>query len=344
MIDWLTDPAGSAQAAVAGAVTDLLGELVYWVLTGAINVADMVYRQLNTEYAIDVGDVADVYDATLLAAGVLVVGAIWLAIGMAVLHANPGMALRRLLVDAPKFVLVGAVTLTITGTVIGAVEELNGFLIAEVTLGRPDALFEGLRPLADQARDGGLVASVLVPFVSLLIIAVSLYLYVFLMIRKAAVLMLVAVAPLVAVTLVTPYAPAYRKLVETLFALLVAKTAMILMLLVGSAVLVSAPDGAVAAPPPVPSGFAATAGAADPAAGAGVEQGVVGTLMAGFVVLVLTAFSPWLVFHLMPNLDGAANAGPVAQGGVTADARSHAGLRAVGRRMPGARRRAGGGS
>lgn len=334
---WVSDQAAEGiQAVLAG--------ISVWILDGAIQFSGAVYKQIVTASEVDLyGVAADGYQWAWGLATVLVVGAIWLSIGAAVINNNPGLAARRFLLDAPKFVLICATLFALTSASVSAVEEINTSLAASGGGQDAETIFESFRALGDRSAESGALASVLVPSVSLYMILVSMFLYIFLMLRTAAIYLLVVIAPLAAISVVTPYQQAFRKLLETLFALLISKTVILITLAVAGAALINLTepldDAALAAlspPADVPAELQAGADNdeavdAETAAEAAAAAKVLGTMTIGTVLMTLAAFSPWLVFQLIPNLEGGAGVAQIARGGVTQDMRGSPGFAGAGR-------------
>ena len=336
---WVADQALEPIRAVLGAIA-------IWTLSAAIWMSGAVYNQIVTATEVDLyGVAADSYQWAWGLATVLVVGAVWLSIGAAVINNNPGLAARRFLLDAPKFVLICATLFALTSASISAVEEINASLAANGGGQDAEEIFEAFRSMGDLAAENGAMSSFLVPFISIYMILISMFLYTFLMLRTAAIYLLIAIAPLAAISVVTPYQQTFRKLMETLFALLISKTVILITLTVGAAALANLmeplDDAALAALAPAPSepaaldidAGAAEEGVVDPevAAEAAAMSKVLGTMLIGVVLMTLAAFSPWLVFQLIPNMEGGAGVGQIARGGVTQDMRGSPGFAAAGR-------------
>ncbi len=334
---WVSEQTADGIQAVFSGIT-------IWFLSAAIWISGAVYGQIVTATEVDLyGVAADGYQWAWGLATVLVVGAIWLSIGAAVINNNPGLAARRFLLDAPKFVLICATLFALTSASIGAVEEINASLAANGGGQDAENIFESFRSIGDLAAENGAMTSMLVPAISLYIVLISFFLYTFLMLRTAAIYLLIVIAPLAAISVVTPYQQTFRKLMETLFGLLISKTVILITLTVGAAALANLTepldDAALAALSPAPAEPAALdidaggEGGVDPevAAEAAAVSKVIGTMLIGAVLLTLAAFSPWLVFQLIPNLEGGAGVGQIARGGVTQDMRGSPGFAAAGR-------------
>jgi hypothetical protein len=157
------------------------------------------------------------------------VAVLWWSIGAAALKGDAGLVGRRLFLDAPKVVLGSTAMLAILVTVAAAFTELEGWVITEV--GSPAGPFEAFdQSVFDQASGAGLAASLAVPLLAFFMVLVALGLALFLMIRTAAINLLVVFVPLAMLAQVTPYASMARLILEKLLALFLSKTVILLSL------------------------------------------------------------------------------------------------------------------
>jgi hypothetical protein len=198
--------------------------------------------------------------------------------------------------------------LAILVTVAAAFTELEGWVITEV--GSPAGPFEAFdQSVFDQASGAGLAASLAVPLLAFFMVLVALGLALFLMIRTAAINLLVVFVPLAMLAQVTPYASMARLILEKLLALFLSKTVILLSLAVAGGLIGNIPDsGDVFFASPVPAAPGEPVVEVDEAAAEAARQAaddslvrIVGTMLAGLGVMVVAAFSPVLVFQLIPS-------------------------------------------
>jgi hypothetical protein len=312
----LPDPVGWGFDLVEGWVTDvgdsLFAEMTAflsrWALHSAIESSNIVWSLATRGSEIDVSAQEQTYAVTQGIAVAFLVGVLWWSIGAAALKGDAGLVGRRLFIDAPKVVLGSTAMLAILATVAGVFGEIEGWVVAEV--GSPAGPFEAFDVAAlDQGSGVSLVVSMAVPVLAFFMILVSLGLALFLMIRSAAINLLVVFVPLAMVAQVTPYASMARLVLEKLLALFVSKTVIVLALAVAGGLFGDVPDGGnvyfdspvVAAPgEPVVDVDEAAMEEARQQADADAFR-IVGTMLAGLGVMVVAAFSPVLVFQLIPS-------------------------------------------
>jgi hypothetical protein len=312
----LPDPVAWGFDLVDGWTADL-GQSVFsewvsfvarWAMSSAISMSDFVWLMATDGSDLDVGAQAGTYGVSQSIAVAFLVGVLWWSLGAAALKGDPGSVGRRLFVDAPKVVLGSTAMLAVLATVAEAFNELEGWVIAEI--GVPGGPFEAFGPsVFDQVSEASLAASVAVPLIAFFMVLVSLGLVLFLLVRSAAISLLVVFVPLAMLAQVTPYASMARLIMEKLLALFVSKTVILISLAVAGGLIGNIPDQgqvyftspAAAAPgEPLVDVDDVAMDEARQAADDGLFR-IVGTMLAGLGVMIVAAFSPVVVFGLIPG-------------------------------------------
>jgi hypothetical protein len=158
-------------------------------------------------------------------------GVLWWAIGSAALKDDAGLIGKRLSIDAPKVVLGSTAMLAVMTAVAAAFGELEEWVV--VSVGSPAGPFEAFNLASfEEGSEVGLVASLAVPLIAFFMVLVSLALALFLLIRSAAISLLVVFVPLAMLFQVTPSASMSRLIMEQLLALFVSKTVILICLAV----------------------------------------------------------------------------------------------------------------
>ncbi len=288
--------------------TDMMTAFARWMLEGAIEASNIVWGLATQGTDLNIMDQADTYATTQSIAAVFFVGVLWWAIGAAALKGDPGLIARRLLLDAPKVVLGSTAMLAVLNVVNEAFEEIELLVIDRIGAG--EGPFAGFDVAAlDQGSELSLVASVLVPFIAFFMILVSLALSLFLMIRFAAVNLLVVFVPLAMVAQMTPYSSMARLILEKLVALFISKTVILIALGVSATLIGNIPeDGNVYFTSPAPAAPSEPleevdeeALEAERLAADGNAWRIIGTQLGGLGVMLVAAFSPMVVFNLIPS-------------------------------------------
>jgi hypothetical protein len=193
-----------------------------------------------------------------------------------------------LIVDAlkegPKAIVASAVTVTVMDLLIRGAD-----VLAEVVwqAGRGDAqqVLDGLAATLSQA--GGLGTTFLGPLALLFGMVGLLVTTVVLFMRSSLLYLVAAFAPIVWSSSVSPVMRgAGRRLVHVAVALVLAKPAISVTLVVGVKLLANA-------------GTTAPQASSDGAA-------ALGTLVSGFACFAIAGLSPWVVYRLLPSVEGAA--------------------------------------
>jgi hypothetical protein len=307
---WGWDPGGWGQDLVESALADLLVEWTRWSLSSAVGTADYVWQLASRASVIDLETQAPSYAISQGIAVAFLVGVLWWSIGAAALKGDVGAVGRRLFIDAPKVVLGSTAMLAVLAAAVAAVGEVEAWVVSSI--GSPAGPFAALEIAAlEETSEVSLVAMLPVQMLCLAIVVVSMGLALFLIIRAAAVNLLVVFIPLALVGQVTPYSSMARLVLEKLLALLLSKTVILIALAVAGTLIGDPAEGAdqvyFSAPAPAAPGeevvVAVDASEAERARLAGSVDGVglLGSMLAGLGVLVVAAFSPGLLFQLIPS-------------------------------------------
>ncbi len=276
--DTFLEPVGHAIAkGVAGAAKKVGEELLHFVTTSAT----VDFRQ--GWWANDRAQTLVREIATL--ALVLTLLFLMLAVVQGLFAGDIGGMVRATLIEVPVTIGATVALVAVTELLLGLVDGASAMVLAGV----PEALghfFEGFGTAASIESQG--VLGILMVMVFLL---GAILVWIELVVRSSLIYLLMAAAPLTLAARVWPAARgAWRRLAELGIALIVSKFAIALALGLGAAAL----------------------------AGAGPKQGDLGTqagldlasLMTGASIMLLAAFTPFIVLKLLPIVEGAV----IAQG------------------------------
>jgi len=196
--------------------------------------------------------------------------------------------------EGARAIVATALTVTVIDLMIGIVDEASAMVWAS---GRAD-LVSMLEGVSVVAAAGGPLATTFVGPLCLLVGFIGLIgLVVALTMRSALIYVAAALAPLVWSSSVLPmFRGSSRKLIHLLVALIVSKLAIVITLVV--AVKLTGNVGG------------------DPNSSAAVNDGAaaVGTLMSGFVCFLIASVTPFVLYKLMPTVEGAMVGAGVAGG------------------------------
>ena len=282
--------------------------LAQWVLNGAMLAANMVWSLATQATPLDLGSQRGTYGMVQSLAVGFFVAVLWWAIGAAAVKGDPGLVARRLFLDAPKVVLGTTAMFSILVAVSGVFAEIEQWVIVQT--GSTEGPFTGFEIEALSEPSGvSLVASFLVFTVSFFMILVSLALVLFLMVRFAAINLLVVFIPLTMVGLMTSYASMARLILEKLAALYLSKTIILIALSVAGGLVGDLPVGAdLTFDSPVAAAPGEPLTDLDPAVMEDTRRAddadamrIVATMLAGLGVMLVAAFSPLLLFQLIPS-------------------------------------------
>ena len=325
------------------AVADVLNGIGNAIIGGLGALNGSVLAVLRRSPLTDLSIAAPTYNVVWAAALSMAMGALLLSVTGAALGAQPGTAFRRIVVDVPRFSLVTATMLSWTAAVLLGVEEINTALLDS---GAGQNL-ERVLTLEDLKDSGvGIVAVLspgwLLPFllVVLLQLILALVMMVVLNLRDMAIFVFAATAPMMAVSLLTPYHQLFKKFLEALFAVIMSKTIIIITLMLGASIITGFRGEVldpVTIPPPTPAGAGADAPDQE-ASGASTDQlrsEASGNLfqrgLLGLTVMFLAILAPQKILGLIPGSDAGASTAGMRSGGVTAEGRSAPGVAAAAR-------------
>lgn len=278
---------GDAVGGVAGWAWDKVVQGIYtWFADGLLLLMQWVWGVLDT------ATTPRLTDAWFTTGLVRPIGAIALAVTVALMLASAiqaGFAGRPELIgdalkEGPKAIVATAVTVTVMDVLVRGAD-----VISEVVwqAGRADAqqVMDGLA--ATMSHAGGLATTFLGPLALLFGMVGLLVTTVVLFMRSSLLYLVAAFAPIVWASSVSPVLRgAGRRLVHVTVALVLAKPAISVTLVVGVKLLANA-------------GAPTAAGAPDGAA-------ALGTLVSGFACFAIAGLSPWVVYRLLPAVEGAA--------------------------------------
>lgn len=314
---------GRGAGAVGSSIIDAVGGAIARGLAGAAGkVADGVLAFLTNasgpsfEQGWWAGARAQSLNRSVaMLAATLMIAFVLLALIQGIFAGEPAAMLRAALVEVPVSVAGTVVLVAVTQVLLGITDGASAMVLqgAPADLGR---FLGGFGQVGNVVTNGLLGAVLVVVF-----LIGALLVWVELLVRSSLIYLLVAFAPLTLAARVWPAARgAFRKLCELGIALIVSKFAIALALGLGAA--------ALAGEGPNDGGAASGAGMA------------VGSLLAGGALMLMAAFTPFVVLRLLPVIEGAA----VAQGISRSPARAaQAGMQGA-YYADGLKRMAGGGS
>jgi type IV secretion system protein TrbL len=323
MLDWAIDGLGSLLGFGAGAVAEAAGwtwdavvEGFYrWLANGMALIMEWVWSILDAGTTPRLTE--DWFQNELAAR----VGVIGLAMVIAMMLAS---AIQAALAGRPEqigdAVKQGVRAIVATALTVSAVDVLIGVTdeaaAAVWDIGREDLVTTMERIAAVATTNPHLGVNVIGPaclmlgLLSLIGLSVSLYM------RTALIYVAAALAPIVFAADVLPlFRGSARKLVHLLVALVLSKLVIVVTLVVAVKLIANPTDGTTEASV-VNEGAAA-----------------VGTLITGFVCFLIAAVSPWVLYRLLPTVEGAAVATGVAGGwsrGITTAAHTAVTVKSLG--------------
>jgi hypothetical protein len=218
----------------------------------------------------------------------------------ALVRSDPAMLCRAALGYLPLAMLAVAIAAPLTMLVLSATDEMCAFLSGAA--GNSDAAFLA-RAASDLTNPAAISADPLVAFVvGLVTVAATLALWIELLIRAIAVDVIVLLLPLFFAAMVWPARRIWAiRAIETLFALILSKLAIVAVLTLGGAAL----------------------GAVDQGGTSGLTA-----LLTGATLILLAVLSPWALLRLLPLHEvAAAAAGGLSQAPREAISGIHAGVR-----------------
>lgn len=286
---------GSAAGAVAGWTWDKVIQGIFvWFANGLLLLMEWVWSVLDTATTPRLTE--DWFASGLFRP--LASLAVGITIAMMLMSAvQAGVGGRpELVVDAlkegPKAILATSLTIVVMDLLIRAADAIS---MVVWQAGRTDAqkVLDGLA--ATVAASGTVGSTFLGPLAVLFGIVGFLMTTVVLLMRSSLLYLVAAFSPIVWSTSVSPILRgAGRRLVQVAVALVLGKPAITITLVVGAKLL---------------SNTVPTAGAP-----AGGGAAALGTLLSGFSCIAIAGLSPWVVYRLLPTVEGAAMSSGIVGG------------------------------
>jgi hypothetical protein len=260
------------EAAAGAAVNQVTG----WVANAAVDLIGKVVKLMNNVASPELtGEwFADSYELMFGVGLVLILPMLIFASIRALMHQDAGELGRAAFMYLPAAIVLTFIAIEVTQLLIAAVDQLSAYVSQSVG---KDAtrVFTGVGGVVDSIVGGG--GGFLVFFGALIIIIASFILWIALFLRSVGIYVCVFFLPLAFAGLVWPGARHWaRKLVEMLVTLILAKFVIVAMISLAARAIAPGSGG-----------------------------GGVGTVVAGAVILLLAAFSPYGVYRLL-NLGEAA--------------------------------------
>jgi hypothetical protein len=299
---------GQAVSSAAGWAWDKVVQGIYsWFANGLLVLLEWVWRVLDTATT---PRLTDGWFANGLVAPLAAIAFAVTVAMMLVSAVQAGFGGRpELVVDAlkegPKAIVATALTLVVMDVLVQGADVLAD-AVWQAGRGDAETVIDGL---AKTVSAGGPFASTfLAPLVLLLGMIGLLVTAVVLFMRSALLYLVAGFAPIVWATSVSPvFRGGGRKLVHVTVALVLAKPAIALTLVVGVKLVAN-------------TAVPGTAGASSAVA-------ALGSLVAGFACFAVAALSPWVVYRLLPSLEHAqVGSGVVGGWGRSAMGAVHAAL------------------
>jgi type IV secretion system protein TrbL len=299
-IGGIFDPVGSIIEALKGAIGDLfksmatalaqmVAEAAGVMLTGVINV-------INGTTAVSFGsgswwdspDVASLVGTISGVAGLCLVGFLLLAVIQGVINNDLSLIMKTLVREVPLTAMWASGFLILLTIGMSVVDEISQTLMAS-SVPRLQNMVEMFTAIAIVKEPPALM---LLMFAMTLFILASMLVYIMLLVRSSLIVLLAAVSPLFIAARVWPSTrSSFKKLGETVVALVLSKLMMAISFSLGS--------------------IAMNESLKDP-------NNWVNGLMVGLVLMVLAAFSPWMLMKIIPGVEGAVGAGGIAAGAAAA--------------------------
>jgi hypothetical protein len=272
----------SAGAGVAAAgASAVLGAFTSWVVGGAAWMLDRIGDVLSATTSVDVGAHWFTAHFSLMAgvAGVVVLPMVLLAVVQAVYRQSAGMLLRSLFVHLPLAALLTLAALQLVQMGLEITDGLSATVASGTGADLHHLLGGAVAAMVAASQGSGFPEFVLL-MGALLVAFGAFVLWVELLVRAAAVYVAVLFLPLVLASLVWPAVSHWcRRLVETIAALILSKFVIVTILSLAVSALGSGTAGS-------DGGFA--------------------TVLAGGALLLLAAFSPFVLLRLVPMVEAGA--------------------------------------
>jgi hypothetical protein len=277
---------GDAASAIAGWSWDKVIDGMYtWFANGLLLLMEWVWRVLDAASTPRLTEAWFTGGLARPLAGLAVAITVALMLASAIQAGFGGRP--ELIVDAlkegPKAIVATALTVTVIDVLLRGADVLAD-VVWQTGRGDTQQVLDGLARTISMS--GSLGATFLGPLalsfgmISLLVTAVMLFM------RSALLYLVAAFAPVVWSASVSPVLRgAGRRLVQVTVALVLAKPAIVITLVVGSKLV---------------------ANTATPSAGGSDGAAALGTLVTGFACFGIAGLSPWIIFRLLPTVEGAA--------------------------------------
>jgi hypothetical protein len=297
VVDWLFGGVADGVSAVAGWAWEKVVQGIYqWLASGLVYLIEWVWSGLDSATT---PQVTRDWFRNELAAQVAVVA---LAVTVALMLAS---AIQAALAGRPEqigdavrqgvwSIVASALTLTAVDILVRVVDE-TAAVVWEI--GRPDLVRISEVIMGVLVYGGPIAATFVAVLCMLLGFAGLLGLVLALSMRMALIYLVAALAPLVWSSSVLPILRgSARRLIHVLVALIVSKLAIVISLVVSVKLIAN------------------IGGDPDTEAIANDTSAAIGTLVAGFTCFVVAAISPWVLYKLMPTIEGAVVASGIAGG------------------------------
>jgi hypothetical protein len=282
----ILSPVGHFFGSLAGtALKPLLNFFVTWVVGGAATALRFTTSLLDasTRPALRSTWFSATYWRVATISALLTLPFLFAAAVHALVRADPTLLARAAFGYLPLAMIGVAIAAPLTSLVLAATDEMTSFVAA--ASGHADVTF--LTRAAAGISSGSAVSQnpFLAFFVGLVTVAATLILWIELLVRAAAVEVIVLMLPLFFAAMVWPARRIWAvRAIETLFALILAKFAIVAVLSLGGAAISDSASG--------------------PA-----------TLLTGAVLIILATMSPWALLRLLPIHEvAAAAAGGLSRG------------------------------
>lgn len=304
MFDWAIGPLAQLFGYVGGAVGDIAGwawdkvttGIYRWLANGLAVLIEWVWGVLNSATTPRVTDdwFRNELSAQVMALALAVTVAMMLASACQAALAGRPEQITDAIKEGSRAVVASAFTITAIDLMVRVVDEASAIVWQS---GRADLvkMVEGIVFVATSSGPLGTTfvgpLCLLVGFIGLIGLTISL------LMRSALIYLAAAIAPLVWSSTVLPVMRGSgRRLVHLLVALIVSKLAIVITLVV-AVKLIGNVDGD-------PNSAQVTNDAA----------AAVGMLLTGFVCFLVAAISPFVLYRLMPTVEGATTASGIAGG------------------------------
>jgi type IV secretion system protein TrbL len=271
--DAVTAPIRYAAGSAVEMVTSWVADAAQWVVGNVINFIDH-----STSPRLDAGWFSQRYEFMIGVAALVLVPMLLIATIRAVVTQDAGQLARSFFVYLPTAILGTFLAIHVTQALLAITDEFSAAVAQGVAGDTSDILDSAGRTLSHSVglRNPG-VPLFAVFFGALLLVIGSVFVWLELLVRSAAVTVSVFFLPLILAGLVWPATARWTKrLIEILVALIVSKFVIVAVISL------------------------ATAALSDPG------QGGFGTVMGGAALMLMAAFSPFALLKLAPLVEGAA--------------------------------------